>query len=769
MRILRLYRVGLISASVFVLLTGLPHRTAAQTIPQDRPYEVLILDMQNTPLPQDNQIPINELCLLRYDAAAGQWQPIPFQIDERDANGSFFLGHDGLLDTLDQMVFAAKDLGDRAPLANWPDDTEARQSARYEIRITDPLAPGQESYLYLFRTTTLDKSGVPSYMQYVPSATIGRAAADTVIGTSYVQGHNPDFGLPDYLRIFDNGTASPDLLDRLKLRVNGLGGLVKLAEQSLSANNPFAIVGPVRVIREVENILDLGLFGQFSFTILIKYYPNFALVSANLPLDSSLRISLIRFSFDLSSSAGGFAFFNQANSRKIIDASPDNVATDLFIDGSVNWDVAAGTTGKIVKIMTLDVSQLANASARYYYHDAASGTADGTSDTGDGMSYGDTGALVTGSSVSGPFPLFVSNYYLPASAGMAGKAAFAAGDPDSTLGVLIAQQTANPLQINPQDILPQVFDAVPPARIATLNILERTETSVTLTWTAPGDDGNSGGAAAQYFLYFSTTPVGADTSGWIQNSAQLDNALPAPAAPGTTEQYTLTGLQPQQRHYFLLLSADEFNNLSGFSNLASEITVPVELVTFQAVVEENHIRLRWQTATESNNAGFSVQRRTGGEAHDWADIAFVEGHGTSSEPHAYVYLDRISTPGHYSYRLKQVDFDGAFDLSSEAQVEVRIPQDLQLAQNYPNPFRAGMISRINYTLPVREDNRITLRVYNLLGQEVGTLIRAEQQAGYYTISWNGTFPNGRRVSVGSYFLVLETAGRRLIKKIAILP
>ncbi|MCW8805897.1 MAG: choice-of-anchor B family protein, partial [Ignavibacteriaceae bacterium] len=111
--------------------------------------------------------------------------------------------------------------------------------------------------------------------------------------------------------------------------------------------------------------------------------------------------------------------------------------------------------------------------------------------------------------------------------------------------------------------------------------------------------------------------------------------------------------------------------------------VPVELSSFNANAYGNFVELDWTTATETNNQGFEIQKKSGA---DFYTIGFVNGSGTSTEPRNYSYKDKNLENGVYVYRLKQIDFDGTSSLSEEIMVEVSNPSDFVLNQNYPNPF-----------------------------------------------------------------------------------
>ena len=93
------------------------------------------------------------------------------------------------------------------------------------------------------------------------------------------------------------------------------------------------------------------------------------------------------------------------------------------------------------------------------------------------------------------------------------------------------------------------------------------DSTATLVWTAPGDDGASG-RAARYEMRFRNVPIAsADTVSWW-NAATAVPGLPSPSVAGVTDSVSIRGLAPSQTWYFVLRTADEVPNWSNFSNLA---------------------------------------------------------------------------------------------------------------------------------------------------------------------------------------------------------
>ncbi len=162
--------------------------------------------------------------------------------------------------------------------------------------------------------------------------------------------------------------------------------------------------------------------------------------------------------------------------------------------------------------------------------------------------------------------------------------------------------------------------------------------------------------------------------------------------------------------------------------------IPVEFSAFNVELENQNAKIVWKTSTETNNRGFYIQRKT---TDKWENLDFIQGYGTTSEEHNYNYIDNLENlnyQGQIYYRLAQVDLDGKINYSHVENITYSFqPLNYELDQNYPNPFNP--VTSIKYLIP--EGNQVKLIVYDLLGNEVKTLVDEYEPAGTYSVKFNG--------------------------------
>ena len=180
--------------------------------------------------------------------------------------------------------------------------------------------------------------------------------------------------------------------------------------------------------------------------------------------------------------------------------------------------------------------------------------------------------------------------------------------------------------------------------------------------------------------------------------------------------------------------------------------VPVELSSFTATADENSVTLNWSTATETNNSGFTIERKTVLDER-WKEVGFVPGFGTTTELKVYSFIDENLLMNRYSYRLKQVDYDGTFEFSNTIEAVVSAPGGFTLGQNYPNPFNPS--TTIAYTVP--EASKVSIKIYSIVGELVETLVDAIVEPGYHSIN----FDAGQLTS-GTYIYQIKAEGESKI-------
>jgi hypothetical protein len=176
-----------------------------------------------------------------------------------------------------------------------------------------------------------------------------------------------------------------------------------------------------------------------------------------------------------------------------------------------------------------------------------------------------------------------------------------------------------------------------------------------------------------------------------------------------------------------------------FSNLPlanGTVTLPVELVAFEALSDgAGAVRLHWTTASETNNAGFEVQHLAGGDgahasaedgqATAWQRLGWVDGHGTTAEAQRYTYRTDDLVPGTHRFRLKQIDYDGAFEYSPEVEVIVGLHRSHVVERAYPNPFNPEATLRF----AVQREQPVTVSLYDALGRQVAVPFDGVARAG----------------------------------------
>lgn len=208
-----------------------------------------------------------------------------------------------------------------------------------------------------------------------------------------------------------------------------------------------------------------------------------------------------------------------------------------------------------------------------------------------------------------------------------------------------------------------------------------------------------------------------------------------------------------------------------------DLSLPVDISNFEATysVDQGNI-IAWRTESELNCAGFHVWRGSSVDGEfTRVTTNLIMGRGTATDPHDYQFTDRdVRQNAQYWYQVEEISLDGVSTFFEPFPVQkntaVRklptdaMPHDWELLQNYPNPFNP--MTEIRYTIPVQAD--VTVKIINLLGNEITTLVRQQQAPGSYSIVWDGTNAYGQPVESGVYFYTLQTGNHVLFRKMTLL-
>lgn len=314
-------------------------------------------------------------------------------------------------------------------------------------------------------------------------------------------------------------------------------------------------------------------------------------------------------------------------------------------------------------------------------------------------------------------------------------------------------------------------EQAPPNDIADLNVILPTRTSLTLIWTAPGDD-STAGTASQYDVRYATTPL---TTGEAWDAAEQLAGEPIPAPAGTPETLTVTGLVEATTYYFAIKTADEVPNWSAISNVASGTTAvdntpPAGINDLEAATgsAEGTVDLSWTAPGDDNLLGTasvyeiryaydSITAASWQAATIWPYPPTPDPSGARQS----ITVNNLEPGAVYFFGIRA--HDDAANVSALSNVdsavakyelalgyddgEEQLPAEYVLSQNYPNPFNPS--TQIRFTVPRVCETELS--VFNSLGQQVVQLVYERLEPGEYLVEWDGTNGLGTPVATGVYF------------------
>jgi hypothetical protein len=268
---------------------------------------------------------------------------------------------------------------------------------------------------------------------------------------------------------------------------------------------------------------------------------------------------------------------------------------------------------------------------------------------------------------------------------------------------------------------------------------------VTLISPGPPDWGYrlhwvSGALSQLVFTNFCSGTVGsvsgaAATAGWAATNCSDSIVFAGDTwlSSGSIDTFWLS--HPTCSDYVIWTAGDSSGMIEG--------PLPVELTTFEAFAGDGQVTVRWRTESELDNDHFLLHKRKAADG-DFHKLAEIPGHGTATEPHDYEYVDRFVQNGiAYEYQISDVDITGRETIHeqivSATPSAAAVPTEFALHAPYPNPFNP--ITSIRYD--VKETGLVSVKVFDLLGREVATLVHATVPAGSHSIEWNaGDLPSG---------------------------
>ncbi len=320
-------------------------------------------------------------------------------------------------------------------------------------------------------------------------------------------------------------------------------------------------------------------------------------------------------------------------------------------------------------------------------------------------------------------------------------------------------------------IITNILSSEPSNYASSFSVIPKNSSSVTITWT----DAHEGTQAPSGYLLVAKTTNLLETPSdgvFYSDDYDLSDGYATINIPySASNEFELNSLNEHTDYYFKFYSYNGTGNAINYKtdeNVPSaqiNISLPVELVGFNAEIIHDNVRLNWRTATETNNKGFSVERKNNSPGviynSNWQEIGFVNGYGSVSENHSYSFIDKtLQRNGKYFYRLKQIDYDGSINYSNEVEIEFNYKTDYTLEQNFPNPFNPTTI--INWSIP--EAGKVTLKIYDAIGNEVACIIDENIQTGKYSTPVR----INKELSSGIYYYKLTAGSFTAVKKMILL-
>ena len=207
-----------------------------------------------------------------------------------------------------------------------------------------------------------------------------------------------------------------------------------------------------------------------------------------------------------------------------------------------------------------------------------------------------------------------------------------------------------------------------------------------------------------------------------------------------------------------------------------DISLPVQLSSFQAISADKEVKLIWITEAELDNLGFILERAYDQDGlylqiASYESLDALKGAGNSSEKRRYIFIDpSVFNDITYWYRLIDVSVHGVqtthpavsatptapeVDVIEEAVEEEKVPKQIELLQNYPNPFNPKTKIRVNISNSETNISMLNLSIYDINGQLTKTLYNGLANSQTVEFEWDGTNDLGGTMAGGFYIYTLK--------------
>ncbi len=286
-----------------------------------------------------------------------------------------------------------------------------------------------------------------------------------------------------------------------------------------------------------------------------------------------------------------------------------------------------------------------------------------------------------------------------------------------------------------------IGDLAPPAPPLFSSVETTTPGCATASWVASGDP-----TVVGYVVAYGRQSVAGG------GATNYEHTMDVPAVASADVCFLEKGI-----HYFAVRSRNVAGMLSGYSSERSvEILVVTVLISrFDARAQPDGVHLSWRVEADEVVRGYRVYRSSAG---DQQRVVADELPG-----HADSFIDVTARPGiAYTYVLAAIKANGEEVISIPA-IASMMPLTLELEPNVPNPFNPT--TQIGFTLPEAES--AILRIYDVRGAHVSTVLDARLEPGRHHVEWNGLDDTGNPVASGTYFYTLAAGKQKVSRKMVL--